>query len=1019
LSESEVEMEALLQFGLANAAAAALLAIVVATVTRFWRNPYLAHVLWAIVLLRLIAPPMLQIPLRAPEWFARQPAAIQPPMLPEVVKLEPAGVSPGKHADSATAPRPAAFPDSDLIGASHDPPAPLTVPPGRVAPTTEAPTPTTPQPLFARSLRLFDVLAGVWIAGTVLYVAITAVRVQRFARALQRSQCPASGRLQDEISDIAKSIGQRRVPRVVVVDAPLPPMVWSGWRPVLLVPQRIVESIDPSQRRLLLLHELLHIRRGDHLVRWFAVGVLAVYWWNPFAWWAVRRLQNAEEECCDAAVLSFHPHDCETYGEALLAVSEFVSCGSLPAAAVSVGVERKNHLKRRMTMILKGSRWPRLSKAHLATLIGCGAVLIGVSLTTTAAQVESAREAKPTPKAESDNASAPQPAPAATQPAPATPEFGRDNPGRPAPQARQELPTFLRGEKLASFPSDPETRRVLVERYNAAIRSVELFHKQYEMNTVPLASVLSSARSALEAKLALAQTQRERARAVADYHNLALYCWREAHARLEAGVGGASVPADEAQAHEAIFDARLKMEQLFPQGKVKQPGPALKSPKTIPSPVPATTPQQESVAAYGWKSVLITPDDDERHKLLKERYNSAVGTLHLYRAQQELGGNIPSLGDLLAAAKRVRVADLAINDKPPGDLEALERYLAFTKSLEQIAESRLAIGSAVGNLPVERAEMREARLAAEIELSDRRSAIAAAAKAEQDRLAKLRRPPVTESQSSRPDRTMPDATERKNHPIVSSEKSLPAMLTAEPLEPAAGDHELVKLFKERHNAALKSLQGQYERAQIDAAMPMVTITLAAAGRTLLDAELALSSSKDNVPLYERYLELTKFFEGRAAGLLKAKIAGPADFDAAREARLDAEIKLMQAKYMTSPMPRRTGANVQALEVRVRIAEAEVNAARAAHDQSQSEMKRALANLKYRQLQLDRIQSLRRRKAASAEDVDGATHARDEAAATVETARAAIQAAEAQGAIKLAQLEQVKMELQQARSGEGK
>ena len=97
----------------------------------------------------------------------------------------------------------------------------------------------------------------------------------------------------------------------------------------------------PAQRRLLLLHELLHVRRGDHLVRWFAVAVLALYWWNPAAWWAVRRLQNAEEECCDANVLFFDPHQFEAYGEALLAVCEFVSCGSLPVAAVSVGVEAK------------------------------------------------------------------------------------------------------------------------------------------------------------------------------------------------------------------------------------------------------------------------------------------------------------------------------------------------------------------------------------------------------------------------------------------------------------------------------------------------------------------------------------------------------------------------------------------------------------------------------------------------------------------------------------------------------
>ena len=316
-------------------------------------------------------------------------------------------------------------------------------------------------------------------------------------------------------------------------------MVWSGWRPKLLVPQRIVESIDPSQRRLLLLHELLHIRRGDHLVRWFAVAVLALYWWNPFAWWAVRRLQNTEEECCDAAVLSFHPHDSEIYGEALLAVSEFVSCGSLPAAAVSIGVERKNHLKRRMTMILKGSRWPRLSRSQFAAVIGCGAVLIGVSLTTGAAQVEPLTGPKPAPKTDSDK---------------------------------------------AKFPP----------------------HQQ-----------------------------------------------------------AARIPAAEKPA----------------------------------------APGKTGLALYDTKPLTISPGDDELHKLLKQKYNAALAKMTYYLSTFQTGN--ASLGDLSAAAKSVLDAELALDEKPPRDLQGLERYLEFTKYLEKMAESKLSVGGAGGENPVlEVAQMR-------------------------------------------------------------------------------------------------------------------------------------------------------------------------------------------------------------------------------------------------------------------------------------------------------------------------
>ncbi|HET6327984.1 MAG TPA: hypothetical protein VFG04_25095, partial [Planctomycetaceae bacterium] len=70
-------MRALVQFGLANAGTAAVLVIFVALITWIWKNPRLAHALWLIVLLRLIAPPLFQLPLCAPDWLAQRSAPIQ------------------------------------------------------------------------------------------------------------------------------------------------------------------------------------------------------------------------------------------------------------------------------------------------------------------------------------------------------------------------------------------------------------------------------------------------------------------------------------------------------------------------------------------------------------------------------------------------------------------------------------------------------------------------------------------------------------------------------------------------------------------------------------------------------------------------------------------------------------------------------------------------------------------------------------------------------------------------------
>jgi membrane fusion protein (multidrug efflux system) len=104
---------------------------------------------------------------------------------------------------------------------------------------------------------------------------------------------------------------------------------------------------------------------------------------------------------------------------------------------------------------------------------------------------------------------------------------------------------------------------------------------------------------------------------------------------------------------------------------------------------------------------------------------------------------------------------------------------------------------------------------------------------------------------------------------------------------------------------------------------------------------------------------------------------------------------------------------------MRIFEAEVAAARAVVDQSEAEMKRALANLKHREAQLGRVQSLRKQKGVSQEAVDEAIHARDDAAAAVEAAKAAIHAAQQQVAIKAAQLQWLQHQLTAAPGGRDK
>ena len=134
------------------------------------------------------------------------------------------------------------------------------------------------------------------------------------------------GDWQARTDELAERLGLGRYPTVCLVPGRVPPMLWAiGGRPRLLLPTELWSAMNPDERTALLLHELAHLKRRDHWVRWLELIVAGLYWWHPAAWWIRRGLREAEEQCCDAWVVWAMPRGAKTYATALLAALEFVS----------------------------------------------------------------------------------------------------------------------------------------------------------------------------------------------------------------------------------------------------------------------------------------------------------------------------------------------------------------------------------------------------------------------------------------------------------------------------------------------------------------------------------------------------------------------------------------------------------------------------------------------------------------------------------------------------------------------
>src|SRR5262245_49996081 len=80
-------------------------------------------------------------------------------------------------------------------------------------------------------------------------------------------------------------------------------MTWGLWRNTILLPSAAANWGD-ERRRLVLAHELAHVKRIDGLIQIVIYDVCTLYWFNQLIWYAAHRARIERERACDDRVLS-------------------------------------------------------------------------------------------------------------------------------------------------------------------------------------------------------------------------------------------------------------------------------------------------------------------------------------------------------------------------------------------------------------------------------------------------------------------------------------------------------------------------------------------------------------------------------------------------------------------------------------------------------------------------------------------------------------------------------------------
>ena len=204
------------------------------------------------------------------------------------------------------------------------------------------PSPTPHQP-WSINLRLL--IPILWAAGAALSLAqMTAAwfvmgRMRRAARPVDDSS----------FFSLAHSLGVHRPVQLLEIPTGAMPLSFGILRPSVFLPADATEWSE-DRRRVVLLHELAHIRRGDLATQMIARISVSLFWWNPLAWMAMREFVKERERAADDLVLTAG-ESATAYASELLEIARSLHTAPVLVSA-AVAMARPSQLEGRLTAIL-------------------------------------------------------------------------------------------------------------------------------------------------------------------------------------------------------------------------------------------------------------------------------------------------------------------------------------------------------------------------------------------------------------------------------------------------------------------------------------------------------------------------------------------------------------------------------------------------------------------------------------------------------------------------------------------